>query len=82
MKIKIYTKDYCSFCQQAKLFFKSKNLPYEEIDLTNKFDEIAALNQQTGFRTLPQIFINGEFIGGYTDMIEKVRQGKVKFDKD
>lgn len=77
-KVEIYSKEDCPYCVLAKDFFKRKGIPFTEIDLTDKHDEVMALKARTRFMTLPQIFINDEFVGGYTDLIAKVNSGKLK----
>src|SRR5215510_278476 len=66
--IEIYTKDWCPYCAKAKALLTSKDLSYREINVTS--DE--ALQQEmvtrSGRRTVPQIFLDGESIGGYDDL--------------
>lgn len=76
----IYTKTPCPYCVRAKEFFKQNNISYKEVDLTDNFDEIDRLKNNTGHMTIPMIFINNVFIGGYTDMIAKYKSGEIKFD--
>lgn len=78
MKVQIYTTQFCPYCVQAKAFFKQKNIVFDEIDLTGKWDELEALKTRTQFRTVPQIFIDDVFIGGYTDLVDKYKKGEVK----
>lgn len=78
-KIKIYSTEHCPYCIRAKNFFKDKGLVYEDIDLTNQFDEIDAMKEKTGHRTVPMIFVGEEFIGGYTDLIEKIQSKTLDF---
>ncbi|RZO28764.1 MAG: hypothetical protein EVA97_01755 [SAR86 cluster bacterium] len=70
-KVEIYSKSNCSYCVMAMNFFESKNVDYEvySTDDPNIFDEMMKRNPYA--RTLPQIFIDDELIGGYTDLIEK-----------
>ena len=70
-KVEIYSKSNCSYCVMAMNFFESKNVDYEvySTDDPNIFDEMMKRNPFA--RTLPQIFIDDELIGGYTDLIEK-----------
>lgn len=77
-KIVIYTTKNCPYCVRAKSYFSQHSLAYSEIDLTNQYDEIDRLKQQTGHRTIPLIFINDQFIGGYSDMMEKIESGELK----
>lgn len=66
--IKLYTWGYCPFCIRAKNLLDEKGLAYEEVNLDGKDDELKALREKTGQRTVPQIFIDDEFIGGFTEL--------------
>ncbi|MGE0525591.1 MAG: glutaredoxin domain-containing protein [Bdellovibrionales bacterium] len=77
-KIVIYSKKLCPYCVRAKEFFKQKNIVFEEIDLTDNYDEIENLKKRTGHMTMPQIFIDDVFIGGYTDLVAKIDNGELK----
>jgi len=69
-KIVIYTVDYCPYCKKAKALLNEKGLMFEDIDITqNEAVMRAKLGEMTGGKTtVPQIFIEGESIGGYTDL--------------
>ena len=64
----MYSKNPCPYCSNAKRFFEEKGIEYTVIDLTNKPEEMQAIKDKTGWRTVPIIMINGKMIGGYTDM--------------
>ena len=72
MKIEIYARENppCPFCINAKKWFKAKNLDFVEYDVTVGDTKIM-LDSRLGHqaRTVPQIFINDQYIGGYTDLI-------------
>ena len=70
-KVEIYSKSNCSYCVMAMNFFDSKNMHYEvySADDPKIFSEMMERNPQA--RTVPQIFIDDQLIGGYTDLIEK-----------
>lgn len=77
-KIVIYTKTYCPFCIRAKQLLKSLELQYEEISVDGKpklQDEMAEL---AGRRTVPQIFICDDPIGGCDDIFALHRAGKLE----
>lgn len=76
-KIKIYTKDPCPYCVNAIQLFEELGLAYEEIDLTDRQDEIDRIKKETGWRTVPIILINDQLIGGYTDFKELRDSGKL-----
>ncbi len=77
VKVLLYTKDYCPYCKHAKRLLDSKGVKYEEHDLEDKPEEFEALMKKTGLRTVPQIFIGDQLIGGYSDMAELEREGKL-----
>jgi glutaredoxin 3 len=76
-KVTIYSKDYCPYCVKAKRLFDSKGITYSEINLEGKIKEAEALFAKTGFRTVPQIFIGDECIGGCDDLYELDAEGKL-----
>lgn len=75
--IKLYTTSFCPFCIQAKRLLKKRELDFEEINLTGKYDELDALKERTKFRTVPQIFVKETFIGGYEELSALDRSGKL-----
>tara|TARA_R110001592_G_scaffold34313_4_gene117832 strand:+ start:1818 stop:2084 length:267 start_codon:yes stop_codon:yes gene_type:complete len=83
MKIVIYSKNNCQFCNKAKHMVKSLGLEYEEKSLEKDFDsDPTKLMEDIGkpVRTMPQIKIDGELIGGYNQLIEHFAdRGKVNF---
>ncbi len=76
--VKIYTTNYCGYCTRAKDFLRGKGISFEEIDVTGDDAARARLAEQAGGRkTVPQIFIAGEPIGGYTDLVQLDRDGRL-----
>ena len=78
-KIILYKAIPCGYCSAAIRFLKEvKNqTEMEIIDLTGKLKERRELSARTGSRTVPQIYINDVYVGGYDDMIALERQGKL-----
>ncbi len=76
-EVKIYTWTVCPYCDRAKALLKSKGVSYQEINLDGKDDELNELRAKTGLRTVPQIFINDELIGGYSDMAALESKGEL-----
>ena len=74
--VQIYTTNYCSYCVRAKQYFSKKGIPYEEIDVTED-DAVRAdlVERSGGQRTVPQIFIGGVHVGGYTDLVKLDGEG-------
>jgi glutaredoxin 3 len=68
MTIEIYTSQNCSYCTAAKLLLDSKGMEYIEIDVTfddGKRNEMMIRSKQ---RTVPQIFIDGNSVGGFREL--------------
>lgn len=61
----------------AARLFESKGIAYEEIYLDGKHEERMALMQRTNYRTVPQIFIDDTFVGGFAEVASLDRQGKL-----
>lgn len=76
-KVVIYLTENCPYCVRAKNFLNQRSIPFEEVDLTGKHDEIRALKEATHWKTVPQIFINGQLIGGFTDLAALENEGKL-----
>ncbi|MFT3741421.1 MAG: glutaredoxin 3 [Gammaproteobacteria bacterium] len=74
----IYTKANCPYCDRAKQLLSAKKIAFEElrIDLSPELRE-EMLARSNGRRTVPQIFINGEGIGGFDDLAALEQQGKL-----
>ena len=69
-EVKIYTKTSCPACVLAKEILTKKGVSFEEVILDDKPDELEALINRTRMRTVPQIFINDQLIGGCSDMMD------------
>ena len=64
----VYTTDYCPYCDRAKALLKKRDIPFDEIDVGNDDEKRAWLVKASGRRTVPQIFIKGEPIGGSDEL--------------
>ena len=64
----IYTTNYCSFCVRAKALLRSKNVNFEEIDVTNDERQQEEMKRKSGRKTVPQIFIDGKSVGGFDEI--------------
>lgn len=76
--VEIYTADYCPYCHRAKALLRQKNVEFTEFDVTVDREGRAAMTQRAGGRTtVPQIFINGEHVGGCDDLHQLEDDGKL-----
>lgn len=76
-KVVIYKKNPCPYCDRAVSFLEEKGVKFDLIDLTNKPEEIERIKTETGWRTVPIIMIDGQLIGGYSDMKTLDEEGKL-----
>ena len=77
-KVEIYTKAFCGYCARAKALLNDKGVAFEEYDITMGGPKRAEmLERSRGGSTVPQIFIDGQHIGGSDDMAALNRQGKL-----
>jgi glutaredoxin 3 len=76
--IQMYTTRWCGYCERAKALLRTKGLDFEEINL----DDDPAFRQKlfdlTGGWTVPQILIDGDPIGGYTELWRLDREGRLE----
>ena len=82
MTITIYSKPNCVFCDKSKALVKGLGLSYDEKMFGKDFNSPEELYEAVGkqVRTMPQIKIDGNLIGGYNQLIEYfMEQGKVNF---
>jgi len=76
-KIEMYTKSHCPYCIRAKQQLDSKGINYVEYEVS--FDRAlqAEMQQRSNRRTVPQIFIDGEHIGGSDELMALERSGEL-----
>ena len=82
----MFALEWCEFCWSVRKMFSHLNIPYRSVDL----DSVAyqeddwggkirvALNSRTGMKTIPQIFVEGELIGGCTEVFDAFREGDLQ----
>jgi glutaredoxin 3 len=76
-KIEIYTTPFCGYCARAKGLLESKGAEYEEMDVMEDPAKRAEMRERARRTTVPQIFINGQHIGGSDELHALDRAGKL-----
>ena len=76
-KIEIYTTPFCGYCARAKGLLDRKGAAYEEMDVMEDDEKRAEMRERAKRTTVPQIFINGQHIGGSDELAELEREGKL-----
>jgi cysteine synthase A len=82
----MFSHEWCEFCWSVRKMFAKYEIPYRSIDLDsveyqqdNKGGKIrAALRERTTSKTIPQIFIGGQYIGGATELFDAARDGSMQ----
>ena len=69
-KAVIWSKDNCSFCLSAKNLLTVKGIEYEERKIGDGYTREQLLEVVPNAKTVPQIFLDGEHVGGYTELKE------------
>jgi glutaredoxin 3 len=75
--ITVYTTDPCGYCRQAKALLAKRGLAYDEINLARDAEGRAELAMRTGMMTFPQVIIGDELVGGFTELAEADRSGRL-----
>jgi cysteine synthase A len=84
--VALFALEWCEFCWSLRKMFAKYEIPYRSIDLDsvayqedNRGGEIrAVLTDKTGMKTIPQVFVGGEFIGGCTEVFDACRDGSLQ----
>jgi len=77
VQVDIYTKNYCSFCHRAKDLLKIKNVNFTEYDVTHNRELEEQMRTRSGRRSVPQIFIDDQHIGGCDELFALDEKGKL-----
>ena len=68
MKAVVWSKNQCPFCDQAKNLLKMKGIEFEERNVSKDWTKEQLLEAVPTARTLPQIFLDDNYIGGFTEL--------------
>jgi glutaredoxin 3 len=74
-RIQIYTTRWCGYCERAKALLDARGIDYDEVGLDEEPTFRQRLFELTGGWTVPQIVIDGQAIGGYTELWRLDRDG-------
>lgn len=74
MNVTIYTKIACPNCVTAKQLLKAKGLTYSEVNMDNEAERAAFADQYPDIRVMPQIFIDGQRVGGLAGLQAALKQ--------
>lgn len=72
MKAIVWSKDNCAFCDQAKALLEQRGIEFEERRIGHGYTREQLLESVPNARTVPQIFLNEELIGGFTELRQRL----------
>ena len=75
--VTVYTTDPCPFCLQAKALLTKRGIPFEEVSMAKDPAGRAELIEKTGRMTFPQVVIDGQVVGGFSELRELDRSGRL-----
>ena len=73
----MYTTSWCPYCSRARRLLEAKNVAFEEIDIDSSPEKRAEMQNRSGRRTVPQIFIGDHHVGGSDDLHALEEAGKL-----
>lgn len=76
-EVVLYTSAWCGYCHRAKDLLERKGVTYREIPVDMDPKARAEMEQRSGRRTVPQVFIAREHVGGYDDLAALERAGRL-----
>lgn len=76
-QITVYTTTPCPYCVQVKRLLDSKGLQYEEINLARDPEGRMELVKLTGMMTFPQVIVDGQLVGGFTETQAAAQSGRL-----
>jgi glutaredoxin len=74
MKAIVWSKYNCTFCEQAKALLKQRNIPFEERKIGDGYTKEELLEAVPTARAVPQIFINDQLVGGFTELKKYIEE--------
>jgi len=76
-KIEMYTTPFCGYCARAKSLLEKKGATYQELDVMMDEKKRTEMRERAKRSTVPQIFINGQYIGGSDELATLEQAGKL-----
>lgn len=76
--VEIYTKGYCPFCKKAKATLRDLGISFEEYEITNDANLAQEMQTRSQRKTVPQIFVGDQHVGGNDDLQASLKNGSFK----
>jgi glutaredoxin 3 len=75
--VTVYTTEPCSYCARAKGLLKARGVEFSEVNLSRDPEGRVELAQRTGMMTFPQVIVDGELVGGFTEVQVAAESGRL-----
>jgi glutaredoxin 3 len=76
-RVTIYTTEPCGFCRVAKSLLDKRNIAYNEVNLAKDALGRTELVRMTGMMTFPQVVIDDQVVGGYQELVQADKAGRL-----
>jgi len=77
VEVTVYSTNYCPYCTRAKDLLRRKGVKYKEVNVEDEARREAMVDRAGGRRTVPQIFIGEQHVGGFDDLYALEKTGKL-----
>ena len=77
-RVTVYSTDPCSFCTNAKALLSRRGITFDEVNLGKDPAGRAELAERTGMLSFPQIIVDGEVLGGFRELVQADRDGRLE----
>ncbi|MGH2919266.1 MAG: glutaredoxin domain-containing protein [Solirubrobacteraceae bacterium] len=71
----VYSSEICTLCHSVENLLNARDIPYEKIMIDEESAEHRELEERTGMKSLPQVFIGALFVGGYQETLAADQSG-------
>jgi len=75
--ITVYTTEPCKYCAQVKGLLRARGVEFSEVNLSKDPAGRVQLAEQTGMMTFPQVVVDGQLVGGFSETVAAVRSGRL-----
>lgn len=72
MRAIVWSKNQCTYCDQAKALLSARGIEYEERNINSSWTREQLLESVPSARSVPQIFLDDEYIGGFTELKQRL----------
>ncbi|MDQ3677401.1 MAG: glutaredoxin 3 [Actinomycetota bacterium] len=73
--VTVYSSEMCTTCQSVENLLNAREIPYEKIMIDEASEEHRELEERSGMKTLPQVFIGSMLLGGYQETLGADQSG-------